>query len=225
MVWASNGFGLGYADGPDGELTHFFWVSAKQMEFGPWNVWLMAYETAEQFLELMALFQSMGDQVILIRMREPARFQIQDLIHTPFRRHRISEKSQYETRANAAAYWQMRICDVAGCIAVVRHTGRPLRFNATLTDPIGSLLPDDAQWRGVAGDYIIELAETSSAQPGHDADLPTLRASVGAFTRMWLGVLPATGLAATDDLSGPVELLAFLDEAFLLPTPKPDWDF
>jgi hypothetical protein len=225
MIWATNGFGLGYADGPNGELTHFFWVSSKKMEFGPWNVWFMAYQTPEQFLELMALFQTMGDQVILIRMREPALFQIQDLIDTPFRRHRISEKSEYETRANANAYWQMRICDIAGCFAAVRYDGPQLRFNARVGDPIESMLPDDAPWRGVAGDYVIELGSASSATPGHDESLPTLEASVGALTRMWLGVLSASGLAVTDDLSGPADLLAGLDRALLLPTPNPDWDF
>ena len=32
--------------------------------------------------------------------------------------------------------------------------------------------------------------------------LPTLTATVSAFTRMWLGVRPATGLTITDDLQG-----------------------
>lgn len=225
MIWASNGFGLGYADGPNGELTHFFWAASKKMEFGPWNVWIMSYETAEQFLELMALFQSMGDQVIVVRMREPARFQIQDLIDTPFRRHRISAKSDFETRASADAYWQMRICDLPRCFGSVRYEGPPVRFNARVADPIESRLGDDAPWRGVAGDYVIEIGASSSAGPGHDASLPTLTASVGALTRMWLGVLPASSLAATDDLAGPGELLTALDRAFQMPAPKPDWDF
>ena len=225
MMWASNGFGLGYADGPDGALSHFFWVSSKQMEHGPWAIWFMAYETADQFLELMALIQSMGDQIALVRMREPASIQIQDLIHAPFRRHRISEKSQFEASARASAYWQTRICDLPGCIAAVHHDGDPLRFNLRLTDPISDLLPEDAPWQGVAGDYVVSLGNDSTAEPGSDAHLPTLDASVGAFTRMWLGVLPASGVAVTDDLSGPADLLAALDQAFLLPTPKPDWDF
>jgi hypothetical protein len=38
-------------------------------------------------------------------------------------------------------------------------------------------------------------------------------------------VRPATGLACTDDLCGPPELLAQLDRAFRLPQPTPDWDF
>jgi hypothetical protein len=42
---------------------------------------------------------------------------------------------------------------------------------------------------------------------------------------LWLGVRPATGLAVTDELSGPPELLEALDWVLRLPDPKPDWDF
>ncbi len=42
---------------------------------------------------------------------------------------------------------------------------------------------------------------------------------------MWLGVRPATGLAVTDNLAGPHELLERLDAVLRLPDPKPDWDF
>jgi hypothetical protein len=42
---------------------------------------------------------------------------------------------------------------------------------------------------------------------------------------MWLGVLPATGLSVTDNLTGPVDLLTALDVALRLPRPSPDWDF
>jgi len=48
---------------------------------------------------------------------------------------------------------------------------------------------------------------------------------VNAFTRMWLGARPATGLAVTDELTGPAALLEELDWALRLPEPKPDWDF
>jgi len=61
------------------------------------------------------------------------------------------------------------------------------------------------------------------AAAGTDPALPTLTASVGAFTRLWLGVRPASGLAVTDDLTGPDDLLAGLDDAFHLPDPKPSW--
>ena len=72
---------------------------------------------------------------------------------------------------------------------------------------------------------MVTLGPASGAEPGLDPALPTLTASVGAFTRMWLGVRPASGLAVTDDLAGPPELLEALDWALRLPQPKPDWDF
>jgi hypothetical protein len=46
-----------------------------------------------------------------------------------------------------------------------------------------------------------------------------------ALTRLWLGVGLATGLAFTDDLDGPPELLDALDSAVRLPEMRPDWDF
>ena len=65
----------------------------------------------------------------------------------------------------------------------------------------------------------------ATEQDSEKLSLPTLKASVGAFTRLWLGVLSANGLAVTDQLSGPPDLLGELDRAFLLPQPHPDWDF
>ena len=94
-----------------------------------------------------------------------------------------------------------------------------------MADPIRQFLPDTASWRGVGGDYIISLGPSSSAEPGRDALLPTLKASVSAFTRMWLGVRPASGLAVTDQLCGPPDLLEELDWALRLPDPRPDWDY
>ena len=61
MLWADNGFGFGYADGPGGELTHYFWASVKDVENGPWHVWIMAYQTPQQFLELMAVDKKVLD--------------------------------------------------------------------------------------------------------------------------------------------------------------------
>ena len=225
LLWASNGFGLGYPDGPDGELTHLLWFSAKAMEFGPMNAWFMTYQTQEQFLELMALLVQLGDNVQLVRMREPADIQLQDLIHQPFRRRRITEKSEYENRVRANAYWQMRICDVEKCVAAVSVEGEPVRFNLELSDPIEAELDETSEWRGVAGQYVVTFGSESSAEPGSEDGLPTLQASVGAFSRLWLGVRPASGLAVTDDITGSPELLASLDRILRLPTPKPDWDF
>ncbi len=125
----------------------------------------------------------------------------------------------------ATAYWQMRICDLAGCMERTHLRGDELRFNLFLKDPIERSLDEKAPWHGLDGEYVVTLGTSSAAEPGTHKGLPTLRASVGAFTRMWLGVRPATGLAVTDELSGPRKLLENLDWVLRLPDPKPDWDF
>lgn len=226
MLWADNGFGLGYCDGPAGEMTHHFWCSVKEdMENGPYNVWWVVYQTPDQFLELMGLIKNLADQVRLVRMREPRGLQFQDLLERPFYRQQISEKSKFESRTSATAYWQMRICDLPGCLERTHLRGNEVRFNLNLTDPIEPLLAGKTSWRGIGGEYVVTLGPSSNAEAGLHEALPTLDASVGAFTRLWLGVRPASGLAVTDALSAPQELLEELDWALRLPEPKPDWDF
>jgi hypothetical protein len=221
-TWSSNGFGLGYEE--DGELTHFFWCSAKG-EHGPYTIVMYAYQSMDQFRELMALVRSLGDQVRKVRMREPQGVQIQDLIVQPFRYRQLTQKGEYENANSASAYWQIRVCDLAGCLEKTHLRGEPVRFNLELSDPIAQHLDEDSPWRGIGGRYVVTLGPSSSAAPGADASLPTLKASVGAFSRMWFGVRPASGLAVTDDLSGPPDLLKALDWALRIPEPKPGWDF
>jgi predicted acetyltransferase len=225
MLYTKNGFGLGYADGPGGRLRHHIWCRPKEVEQGPYMVLWMAYRTRDQFLELMDLIRGLGDQVRLIKMREPQGVQLQDLIREPFKHQDLSERSKFENRMRAAAYWQMRICDLPACLERTHLRGGKARFNLKLTDPIAEFLPQKSSWRGVGGDYVVSLGSSSSAKLGTKSGLPTLKASVGAFTRLWLGVLPATGLAMTDDLAGPQKLLERLDRVLCLPDPKPDWDF
>jgi hypothetical protein len=225
MLATTNGFGLGYADGPGRELSHLMWCSAAKREEGPYTVNWLAYQTGEQFLELMALLQSLGDQVRLVRMREPQGIQLQDLLERPFQIQTLTEKSKFEHKIETAAYWQMRVLDVPGCLAKTHLAGEEIRFNLKLADPIAEHLSEGSPWRGVAGDYVVALGPSSGAESGNDKSLPTLAAAVGAFTRTWLGVRPATGLAITDDLRGPPELLEALDAILRVPDPKPDWDF
>jgi hypothetical protein len=225
MVETENGFGLGYCDGTGGELTHHLWCWAKDVEYGPYGIRWMSFQTSDQFLELMALIRNLGDQVRLMRMCEPQGIQLQDLIEQPLKQRQVSEKSKFESRIHAIAYWQVRINDLPSCLERTHLRGDAVRFNLALTDPVGDFLNEDVPWRGVAGDYVVTLGPSSGAEPGMDDALPTLIASVGAFTRLWLGVRPATGLAVTDELSGPPDLLEKLDWALQLPEPKPDWDF
>ena len=106
-----------------------------------------------------------------------------------------------------------------------RLPGASIRFNLNLSDPVERYLDPGVQWHGVGGNYVVTLGPASGAELGADPALPTLKATVNAFTRMWLGVLPASSLAATDDLDGPRELLEGLDSVLCIPQPKPDWDF
>ncbi len=225
MTWTKGGFGLGYFDGPNGELTHHFWVNDNEEEQGPYDIVWMAYQTPEQFLELLALIKSLGDQVRLVWMREPAGIQLQDFLIQPFRYRALTDKSKYENRIKADAYWQLRICDLPGCLAKTHLCVEDLRFNLELTDPIERFLDASMPWRGVGGTYVVTLGANSCAEQGRDPLLPTLHASVNAFSRLWFGVRPATGLAITDQLSGPAELLQALDRVLRLPDPKYDWDF
>ncbi len=225
MVETKNGFGLGYRHGTDGPITHYLWASAPNVERGPYTVHWAVYQDYDQLKELLAVLRNLGDQVHLVRMREPQGIQMQDLIAQPFKHQTVTARSDFAQRINAEAYWQMRICDLPGCLARTRLPGETVRLNLDLSDPIEALLPADAPWRGVAGRYVVTLGPSSGAERGIDATLPTLTATVNAFTRLWLGVRPATGLAVTDDLSGPRELLQALDHALCLPEPKPDWDY
>jgi hypothetical protein len=46
-----------------------------------------------------------------------------------------------------------------------------------------------------------------------------------AVRRIWLGVAPASGLCATDELAGPDDLIERLDRTLRLPRPSPDRDY
>jgi len=226
MMTARNGFGFGFSDAGGSELTHHLWCSAREPEHGPYQVFWTAYRNWGQFLELMGLIRSLGDQVRLVSMREPPGIQLQDLLNRPFAQRRAREAAKFETKVRAVAYWQMRICDLAGCLAHTHLDGDTLRFNLALDDPISDYLDTDAAWRGLSGQYVVTLGPESAAEPGQDEALPTLQASLGAFTRLWLGVRSATSLAVTDDLAGPPSLLRQLDAQLrCLPAPRWDWDF
>lgn len=226
MQWEDKGFGLGFFDGPNGELSHHIClIAGDNVENGPYRVHWMAYQNREQFRELLGLIKTLGDQISAVRMTEPQGIQLQDLLDKPFSRYRVTRKSDFDANPRALAYWQMRLCDVPAALAKTNLRGTDLKFNLDVTDPIEPLLPDDSAWRGVAGRYVVSLGEPSAAEPGHDASLPTLTSTVNAFTRLWLGVRPATGLAVTDELTGPEELLEELNWAFRLPRPTTDWDF
>jgi hypothetical protein len=223
MAYDPKGFGLGYYDG--NELTHHLWLSNEGGENGPLMVYWSAFRSYEQFLELLSLLKSMGDQFYLVKMREPPGIQLQEFIQKPFRYRRMTRHGHYESRAEAAAYWQMRILDLEGCIEKTHLPGDVLSFNLELSDPIDELLPEREGWRGVEGGYTVHIGEQSTIQTGKEDRLPMLRAQIGAFTRMWMGAQRASALALTGSLSGPTKLIRSLDRKFAIPQPHTDWDF
>ena len=225
LAWAKKGFGLGYPGRDGAALGHLFWASNEGGEHGPFRIDWLAYENREQFLELMSLLRGLGDQVYGVRLTEPPGIQMQDLLSQPFKQRRITDQGRFAQGMRASSWHQSRILNLARCVSALSVPGDPVSFNLRVTDPIAEYLEGDAGWSGVAGDYVVTLGEESQAVKGHKPALPELEAGVKAFTRLWMGVLPATGLAVTDDLRGPDDLLQRLDRALRLPLPKVDWSF
>jgi len=222
QVKMTKAFGLGYRD-RKGRITHHFWSSASEGPAGPHRIQWMSFETYDQFLELVALFKGLGDEVRTFIMTEPSQVQLQDLTSHPFRSLIAREDATHRTGVTASAFWQLRMNDLAACLAKTRLRCDPFSFNLKLADPIKEFLGKGERWKGAGGSYVVTLGPESRAVCGAKRSLPTLVATVNAFTRMWLGVLPATTLAVTDKLSGDAPLLAKLDEAFLLPKPHMSW--
>jgi hypothetical protein len=223
MRWTSGGFGLGYR-GQDGQVTHFFWGKASG-ENGPYRITAMAWQSPEQFIELLALLKSLGDQVRSVKMVEPAGVQMQDYLNQPFRFRQLSGKSEHASGNTALAFWQIRINDLAKCIDAVKLEKAEIEFNLELDDPIASALDETSAWRGIAGQYYLKLAGESNVQAGFKPGLPVLRASVGAFSRWWFGVLPASTLALNGNFEADPALLKKLDQSYHLPLPKMGWEY
>lgn len=218
-------FGLGYFDNADGSLSHFIWVYPEKREHGTYYIKWVVWNTPEQYMELLQVIKSLEDQVRRVRMMEQAGIQLQDFINYPMRHQHLTQNSEWEAANRAVAYWQVRMNDVSACLARTHIETKTVQFNLELTDPIEKYLDANSIWRGTTGEYTVTLGEESNARRGSNPSLPTLKASINAFSRLWLGVRPATGLAITDDLSAPPELLAQLDHSLLLPQPRPDWDY
>jgi len=216
--------GFGYFD-KKGNLTHHIWLTGKGKEQGPFWVQWLVYENLDQLMDLFALLKSFEEQVMMIRMVEPAFIQMQDFIEKPYQVKAMTRKSENQNYIYSTAYWQLRILNLQKCMKKTHLNCENFSFNLQLTDPIGKYVAEDVKWRGIIGDYIITLGKNSSAKKGKRKDLPIMKASIGAFTRLWLGIQPASSLVYSDGLEVPVELLKKLDKAFLLPEAHVDWGF
>lgn len=216
-------FGLGFHQPESDILSHHLWIAINEARHGPYRVRWMAYRNYDQLLDLLALLRNLGDQIHLVEMVEPPGIQMQDMLREPIKRERISHGSSFEYSIGARAYWQARILDLNACLeaAVLPHAD--LDFILELSDPMSRYLNDDSRW-DLTGRYQLHLGGESRASRVDDESLPVLKASVGAFSRLWLGVRSATSLAVTDELVAAPDLLNRLDDAFRLPQPAFDWD-
>jgi len=218
-------FGLGYRDKND-NLTHHIWLSGYGSENGPLSVQWMAYQNYEQFLELMALIKSLGNQIMLIRMIEPPEIYIQDFLNYPFYNRMLSKDSKFMNQNKTMSYWQIRILDIFQCIKATSLPIEEFSFNLKLIDPITKFLKADSPWRGLSGDYVITLGKESFCKNGINKNLETVETTVNAFTRLWSGVLPASSLKLSEKFISNKNLIKKLDQAFAsLPKPYTDWEF
>jgi hypothetical protein len=220
LDWTENPFvGLGFrAD--DGRLIACL-VGTNAGEHGPLKVGVFAYEDDDALRDLLGLVRSLSAQVHAVSMIEPAGIQLQDLLETPLRSS-DPDAPIHRKWHTATAWYQLRILDLVAGVAARSWAGDAVAFDLVLTDPLSDA---DVAWAGLAGDHTITIGQQSSAEAGHRGDLPVLRASVSAFSRLWFGVRPATGLAVTDELAGDLELLRALDHALVLPPPLPELSF
>lgn len=229
LLWTEELMALGYRD-EAGELTHFFAGSMKG-EHGPFEISLLAFRSIAELMELLRLLRELGDQVRSVIMHEPAMLQLQVLLDAPMRRRPSSTPANAAHASSYVAWWQLRILDIAACVAARRWDGEPISFDLRLTDPVAGLLdPGDIDvvdaralgaWTGIGGDYTIRIAEESGVEPGHAGTLPLVECDVAALTRLWFGIAPASTLAATHRFSAPDDLIDRLDAAFRLPPTVP----
>ena len=224
LGWTDNPCGFGFRDA-SGELTHFIWGEMKD-EYGPYLINALAYRNQEQLLELLALIKSLGDQIYTAKLLEPVHIQLQDLISEPFKGQNTTRGGKYAIVNRAEAFWQLRINDLPGCLANTHLPDRPtLSFNLSLTDPIKAYLDSEQPWQGIAGEYTVHLGPDCQAQIGHSKGLANLQASVGGFSRLWLGCASATAIAMAGEINATQELLDTLEKTLSLPLPRTGWEF
>ncbi len=182
-------------------------------EYGPLKINAIAYRNRDQLLELLALIRNFGDQFYMTRILEPVHVQLQDLIDELFRSQNISEGGKYEGGNSAEAFWQVRTNNVETCLTKTALPNRePFAFNLKLEDPIEQYLPGEQSWRGVSGENYVVLGPQSSAQSRFEKELPVLEASVGGFSRPWLGCASANAIATAGEISGSQALLDELEK-------------
>ena len=223
MMWTKQGFGLGYKT--DGKLSHYLWMGTDSAESGPYRVHFMAYENWDQFLQLMGILKSLEEQVRTVKMKEPAFIQLQDFIEKPFQLQTITQKSKYESKMSSEAYQQLRICNLEKCIEAVQFNGVELSFNLELSDPINDFLEDSEKRNECQGKFIVKIGKTSSVKRGVVNKLPSVKCTINAFTRLWIGILPSETINLVEEIEIDEELKGKLTKTFYNPDVRSNWDY
>lgn len=222
MLALKNTFCLGYKK--RNIITHCVVMYCTEVEEGPYRVLCMAYQNYHQFRELLALIKGLSDQVRQVRMREPGEIQMQDFLDRPFQLQMVSQKGDFEASVRSVAYWQLRILDLKKCVSAMKCR-ESLRFNLVIEDPVVRFLQKESNWKGCGGKYTVTFGPRSSVKRGFSDGLETLTASIGDFSRYWLGAQTPAALNVTGLFEGSPQLLEKLDAAVALPLPAPDWDY
>lgn len=134
----------------------------------------------------------------MVTLYEPQHVSLRDLIRQPFCNQRKTESGKYEEGIEAEALWQLRINDLATCIAAIYSSNNnTLSLNLTLDDPIRHHLDSSQPWQGTSGEYTLHLGQECKVRAEHSKNLAQLDASVGGFSRLRRDVASATRLATS----------------------------
>lgn len=218
-------FGLGYKD-KNGKIDHHLLIYPNQESHGPYFIRWMVFNNVNQFFDLMNLIKSLGDQIHLVRLWEPAGIPFQNLIKKPYKASKVTEKSKFEVTNKAYALWQVRILNLKDCIKNTTFDTNKLNFNLKLEDPIEKYLDNNSSWQGLSGEYTVSLGKDSRLKKGLNSNLSTLKTNINTFTKMWIGAVRPTLLPYTNYFDAPDSLIEKLDNLFItLPQPRVDWNF
>lgn len=218
-------FGLGFRD-EDGSVGPHFVCRELPGENGPYAVQWIAYRTYPELLELLGLIRSLGDAIRSVHIPAPPGVQLQDFLDAPLQQVIASAGGNHAKATRSMSWQQVRICDLEQCVSALSIDDEAIEFNLVLTDPITRFLDEGKGWRGCGGEYWVCIASESEGRKAPpNPSLPTLHASVNAFSRLWLGAATAEWLQVSEELDGPPELIYRLSSALRLPAPAYDWAF
>ncbi len=217
-------FAIGFRN-KNGEMTHHYVVRSVKGEHGPMRVIWMAFQTPDQFKDILLSIKSFGDQIDIVSLQEPPGIQFQSLLRKPISSSRQSTGSVERKVGTRTGCWsQGRILDVEKCVNGMKCTGEECSFNLILTDPVEKYLDSSFEWRGCGGEYTIRFSNRSNAELGITEGLPVMQCSVNTFSKLWTGTAKASMLPYTDKITAPSSLLEKLDKTLNLPEPSFDWD-